>query len=112
MATTSVTEASIRGIASRGARERFVRARWHVAVRPRAKRRLLEIRDAYNDPVAAIYTDEADARMVAASPALLRVLKLAAGTLASFESRGLLIAPDAEVLRLARALIAEASSAE
>jgi hypothetical protein len=87
--------------------ERLGLAQWHVAARPRAKRWMLQVRDAYNGPVAAIYTDEADARMVAASPAMLRVLKLAVGSLAAFEARGLLTAPDAYVLRLARTLVAE-----
>lgn len=90
----------------------FLHVQWHVAARSRAKRRLLEVRDAYNDPIAAIYTVEADARLMAAAPAMLRVLKLAVGSLATFESRGLMTASDAEAPRLARATIAGVRAVE
>lgn len=60
----------------------FVRPRgrfawWHrLSLQYRRRHRMWQVRDGRNDVVADVYTDEFDARLIAAAPRLARALKI------------------------------------
>lgn len=75
------------------------RSTWTVREAPRRTRRLIEIRNG-RGPVAVVYTNERDARLMAAAPRLLQALK-------AFVRAGQSFHAHAEAIAQAKALITE-----
>lgn len=50
--------------------------RHRLSLQRRRQHRMWQVRDGRNDAVADVYTDEADARLIAAAPRLARALKI------------------------------------
>ena len=78
------------------------RTTWTVREAPRRVRPLIEIRNG-RGPVAVVYTNERDARLMAASPRLLQALK-------AFVRAGQSAHAYMEAIAQAKALIAEVSA--